>query len=127
MAVEGSEILYRVLRPEENVAEGIVAKDPEATYSAAAHVSSGTRLKTQYISTTKSLKVAMKYAKEDKLRVIKIDLSKVKNTKIIDLTNPTVAKSLLKYPRTRNMATASQEVLVQGKIPSNALTVIYKP
>jgi hypothetical protein len=68
-AKEGTEIaekaiVYRVIRAEEDISVGLVAKDPNATYSAAFHVSSGSKRATQFISTTKSLSVAQHWAEK---------------------------------------------------------------
>jgi len=69
--------LYRVIRAEENPLQGLTAKNPAADYSAAAHVANGSRISTQYISTTKSLAVALKHARRDGLRIVQIDGSKL--------------------------------------------------
>jgi len=126
-AVEGAEFVYRVIRADEVPGAGLVAKDALADYSVHAHVSNGSRLNTQFISTTKSLDVAMFYAKRDGLRVVKINLNKVHGAEIIDLTNPVNARQLLHHPIPRGLANASQEVLIKGKIPASALSVIHTP
>ncbi len=119
--------VYRVIRPDENPLVGLVAKNPNATYSAAYHVSRGSTAATQYISTTKNLKVAMKHAKRDGLRVVEIDLRKLGKDQIIDLTKPAIRDALLKHPIPKNLATASREVLIQGSIPSRAVKTIFTP
>lgn len=119
--------VYRVIRPDENPLVGLVAKNPNATYSAAYHVSRGSAAATQYISTTKNLKIAMKHAKRDGLRVVEIDLTKLGKDQITDLTNSKIRNQLLTYPMTNNFARSSREVLITGKIPSTAVKVIFTP
>jgi hypothetical protein len=122
-----NQCLYRVIRNDETPALGLVAKDPSARYSPAAHVSSGSTLRTQFISTTKSLEVARKYALRDGLRIARIDPSKLGRALITDLTNATIRSKLLRFPMTSNFAKKSEEVLIEGFIPPAAIEEIIFP
>ncbi len=116
-------IVYRVIRADENIALGLAAKNPNATYEAAFHVSSGSRYSTQFISTTKELSVAEACATKTGNRIVEIDLSKVED-EVFDLTNKSVLDRMIKHPIPRNLATKSQEVLIKGFIPPQAITQI---
>lgn len=74
-----------MLRQGEDPAEGLFAKDPEATYSPAAHVRMGSRLHTRYISTTSDINVATKWSALSGNPIAEINLGLV-DSPIYDLT-----------------------------------------
>ncbi len=113
------DVLYRVIRQDESLSQSIVAKNPNATYTVEGHVLNGSRISTQYVSTTRSIQVAIKWAQQSGNRIIVIDPSKIQG-EIIDLTNPAVRNALLRGNTARNFATSSQEVLIKGQIPTSA-------
>lgn len=136
--------VYRVLREDEDPTKGIFAKAPEREHiTIAGHVNNGGKKNfkgSKYISTTKSLEVALKNATSnimDKgsahdLRIVKIDLSKVKNT-YYDLTDPKIQEKYLvnskgePWEKVRRYANASQELLVEYEIPSAAIKLLGRP
>lgn len=97
---------------------GLVARATEATNSVVSHVA-GERA-SQWISTTRSLEVAMsRYGQNG---VVAIDQSKVGEQTVVDLT-----RSIPGLPRNSmrsNWAIKAQEVLIQGRIPAEAITRI---
>jgi hypothetical protein len=102
---------------------GFRPKNPEATYSAAFHVSRGSSYETQFISLTRSLEVA-RASQKPGIPIYKIDLNKVYGT-ILDLTDEATRNCLLKHPIANNLAKASQEVLIErGWIPPEAIIKI---
>jgi hypothetical protein len=99
--------------------QGFRPKNPNANYSPAFHVSSGSRYPTQYVSMTRSLQAARRWQTPG-VPIYRIDLRRVSGT-IIDLTDDIVRNQLLLHPRTNAMARASAEVLLEGWIPPNAI------
>ncbi|QVM98884.1 RHS domain-containing protein [Pseudomonas sp. SORT22] len=79
---------YRVLRDDESIASGLSAKDPNANYEMEGHVLHGSKIKTQYISASRSLESAISnratYGNSSQ-RIARIDLSKIPG-KSIDLS-----------------------------------------
>ncbi len=114
-------ILYRVVRDDENIIGGIVAKNPEATYTLDQFVRNGTRMQTQYIATTRSYAVAKAWAAKGGFRIVAIDATKIEGT-IIDLTKAAMREETLENPIARNYAKKSEEVIIKGKIPAKAIT-----
>jgi len=115
------ETAYRVLRPDEDLATGLVAKNPGASYSPAAHVRNGSRLETQYISTTRDITVAEKWASKTGNRIAEIDLSSVDGN-LLDLsTDAGRLTHLPGNPIAQSYARASAEVLIQGWVPPSAV------
>lgn len=137
-------IVYRVIREDEDPEKGIFAKAPEREeITIAGHVNNGSRPDfkgSKYISTTKSFKVAYENATKNinegnsyqDLRIVQIDLNKVKN-KYYDLTDPAiqdkylVSKAGKPWQRVRNYANKSQELLVEYSIPKEAITLLGRP
>ena len=117
-------ILYRVLRADQNPAFDLVAKNTAAKYSVHAHVSKGNELATQFISTTKNRAKAEARAAKEGLKVVEIDVSKLGSAELIDLTDPKVVSEMLKHPIPRNFAKDSEEVLILGIVPANAIKVL---
>ncbi|MFD1447887.1 hypothetical protein [Oceanobacillus sp. FSL K6-0127] len=137
-------IVYRVLREDEDPTKGIFAKAPEREHiTIAGHVNNGGKKNfkgSKYISTTKSFDIALKNATSnimDKgsahdLRIVKIDLSKVTNM-YYDLTDPKVQDKYLvnskgePWEKVRRYANASQELLVEYEIPAAAIELLGRP
>lgn len=120
-----TDVVYRGLRSDENPMDGLSAKNPNRGMSVEGHVSSGSRNKgSQYISTTKDVDIARHYAGEGGV-VVSIRLDALGgDVKIYDLTNKDVLDKHIKFPMTRNFATKSKEVLIEGYIPPDAITII---
>jgi RHS repeat-associated protein len=110
---------YRVIRDDENPALGLVPKDPSAARTANDHIRFGSRIETQFISVTKDEAVAQKWAIRDGKRYVRIDLNKVQS-KIID----PLSGGLINNPLARNFATSSRELLIDGVIPRDAISIL---
>ena len=119
---DGSNIVYRVIRPDEDPLLGLLPKNPLAEYSVDFHVRNGSRVDTQFISVTRSLDVAMKWADKTGARIVSIDLSKLSGSEIIDLSTEAGRATYLKNPLAINFAKASQELLIKGNISATAIT-----
>jgi RHS repeat-associated protein len=117
-----SNIVYRVIRADENPALGLTAKDPLATYTPEGHVLNGSRpgFASQYISTTRELRVAEKWAAISGDRIVGINLDAVDGP-VINLSTPAGRELYLNGITARNFAAASSEVLVEGSIPPEAV------
>ena len=116
-------LVYRVMRNDQDISNGITAKDPTADYSEEGHVlhASKENTKTQYISVSKTLAQAINNRKEygtPDQKIVQIDLSKVKGS-VIDLNSEC---SPLKGITAINRARASGELLITGHIPADAIT-----
>jgi len=116
-AAEEANIVYRGLAAGEDAAAGLVARAPEAGNSIASHVA-GQRA-SQWISTTKSLDIAMSRFGQN--GVVAIDLSKVSGT-VVDVSAGIPGMSP-KFMLSR-WAIKTQELLIQGEIPANAIKII---
>lgn len=95
-----------------------------ATYKPEGHVlhDSKPNFKSQYISASKSLEAAISNSSKygtGREKIVRIDLSKVSN--VIDLNNTC---SNIQGNTARNRARASNEVLIIGTIPPDAITVV---
>ena len=120
--------LYRVVRSDEDPKKGLVAKDPSAKKSVISHVNCGGRrgYKSQFISTTMSSDAAKRYkAKAEKegangLQIVKIDLDALREgckLKIVDLTITENRDKYLRNAVCKNVAKASEEVLLTCDVP----------
>jgi len=114
---KGSDIVYRGLAEGEDVAQGLSARAPGAGNSAVSHVA-GAR-SSQWISTTRSLEIAKERFGQH--GVVAIDLSKV-SSPVLDLTKG--IPGLGPNSMLARWAINAQEVLVQGSIPAEAITVV---
>ncbi len=125
---EKGNFVYRVLREGEIPDGPLFPKDINANYEPEGHVINGSRIKTQFISTTKSKGVALHwFLKGGSGGVVRIDLDKVP-AKILDLDDPVIRNYYLKGITARNFAKASQEVLIEkGPVPPSAIKVLYRP
>ncbi|WP_157698670.1 hypothetical protein [Salmonella enterica] len=121
--------VFRNLRADESISNGLSAKALGRGMSAAGHVRNGsndTFKGSQYISTTTDESVVRQYRGPNQTTVI-FDtddvLPDVKgNRSVTDLSTPEkAAEAGLKGPA-RNYAVSSSEVLVEGYVPPNAIT-----
>lgn len=120
---EDPSVLFRSIRPEEDpMASGL---HPPVGYSAAitasAHITSGSRaaVKSQFISATRSRKVAAAWAAEGgEGRVVKFRRPARSASESYDMTNPDEARQVFPSGRgtSMNTAKASQEVVIRGPI-----------
>jgi len=125
--------VYRSLRPDEDPADGLIAKDPSAEKTLTQHVVAGSKpgFKSQYISTTKSLAVIERWKPKDgTARVVKIDLSKYPG-KVYDLTTERgraaapgrdAANHFPHKGFAANYAKSSKEVVLLGRVPPEAIS-----
>ncbi|WP_181785523.1 DUF6531 domain-containing protein [Streptomyces phytophilus] len=115
--------VYRNLRPDEDPALGLVAKNPDATYTPAGHVLNGSRpgWASQFISTTRSSDVALN-SQWTSGRVVAIDLRMVPGS-VIDLSTD-AGRELhnIRGFTAINRTKSSAEVLITGRIPPEAIT-----
>ena len=114
--------LYRVLRKNERYVEsqGITAKHPQANVSVRKHVGYGSYGRSQYISTSASLKAVKKLARlrRDRPKLIaKINCQRLRDVRYVDLTSPYIRYRCCLDERAWNFASKYQEVLVTGYIP----------
>ncbi|MGW7487207.1 DUF6531 domain-containing protein [Streptomyces sp. NPDC054786] len=118
-------VVFRNLNKNDDPSRGLVAKNPNANWKPAGHVMNGSRknAKSQFISTTNSMKVINQWKGE--YGAVKIDLSKFEG-KVHDLTTHEgrVAAGIKPRGRPIRYAMASQEVLLEGRVPADAITWI---
>ncbi|SFN24317.1 RHS repeat-associated core domain-containing protein [Izhakiella capsodis] len=126
---EHTGIVYRALSDEEflDAVEGrnIRARDPHANATPQFHVEGppspggthhgNTNLRTQYISTSRSLHQALCYAEGHMENVIEIDLSKVRDRYITDVSS---GQGL--HGDAHSWAREDQEVLIRRRIPAGS-------
>jgi len=94
----------------------IPPKDPHANYSVQEHIENG-KLSTQLISTTKKESTADFYNKNDSK--VKIDLSKIPDNEIIDVSNGQgLSGKASRYAR------KDKEVILTNGIPSGSYEII---
>ena len=131
-------VLYRVCRYDQDTDNDILCKakpgSKEADRTVNQHINSGSRLASQFISSTVSPEVALQWAfytketpKDVKLRpngphpIIIIDLSKMEGMQelkdLINLTNNEVQEHFVKGKPQINRVKSSKEVLFQWRIP----------
>lgn len=121
--------VYRVIRPDEDPTIGIAAKNPSASETIARHVRYGSKrwFRSQYISTTRSLDVAINWwAKKPGNRIVRIDVRKVYN-RVVDLSTEIGRRLYLENQIQRNFAKAFQEVIVEFYIPPAAIEPLVGP
>ena len=121
--------VWRNLRPDEVVSDGLSAKLPGRNMSIAGHLMNGSRHNgAQFISTTTDPKVIEKW-NEPGQRIVMFDTDDVipdvlGNKNIIDVSTPEKARAAgLKRGRPYSNAVSSKEALVEGRVPANKLTI----
>ncbi|MCX5417315.1 polymorphic toxin-type HINT domain-containing protein [Streptomyces sp. NBC_00059] len=116
--------VYRNLRPDEDPSQGLVAKNPDATYKPAGHVLHGSKpnWRSQFISTTRSREVAME-SQWSGPRTVAIDLGKLDSSQIFDISDD-AGRALhnIRGFTAINRTKSSKEVLITGVIPPEAIT-----
>ncbi len=127
----GQSYVYRTIRPDEVIENGLYAKNPDANYTLTGHVNLNSRpgYASQFISTTTDFEgVAKDYADKYGYKVVKIDLNKLSNkAEIFDLSTEAGRNTYLKGFQAKNFASASKEVDIKGYIPKDAITLHYDP
>lgn len=111
--------VYRVIRPDEDPLSGLFSLNPNNIKTVAGHVTSGSRSPSQFISATKDLSIAEKWAAKTGNRIVEIDLSKISGG-AIDISSPK-GLDLLGNQFARRLAKGSSEVLFDGPIPAVAI------
>ena len=114
--------VYRVIRQDENISSGLFSLNPNNIKTVAGHVTSGSRSPSQFISATKDLSIAEKWASKIGNRIVEIDLSKISGG-AIDISS-TKGLDLLGNQFARRLAKGSSEVLFDAPIPANAIKLI---
>jgi RHS repeat-associated protein len=112
-------IWYRNLRPDEDPAEGLFAKNVDGDYTIQVQIGLGSRVRTQWISVTKSWDVIKKWRQPGQ-RVAIIDGDKVE-ARLVDLTNPENRARYLKGWSANANAKSSQEALIERYITPDAI------
>lgn len=122
--------LYRLLRFDENPSDGLQAKDPNSSVCVEDHVTNGSSYDakpSKYISCSKSLEAVSRFAKYQQ-PIVKIELPTKHSLRIIDLTDLATLKMHIPMSneKGRNFANAFQEVLIEGYIPPECISVVSK-
>lgn len=123
-------ILYRLLRPDEDPAKGLKAKAPNSDVTIDSHVSHGTYGPgSRYISCSKTLEGINEFASKSttiskRIVMLKIDENDPEINRIIDLTNFHELCQHVFTERGRNFARKFDEVLVEGRIRAECITLI---
>ena len=120
-----TDTVYRVLRPDEDPADGLFPKDPNAKASIDDHVRFGSKpgYVSQYISATKELDVARAWAAKSGSRIASIDLSQVPG-EVTDLSTYENRDWYLLDAKGRGYAMKSEEVIIRGAIPPAAVGLV---
>ncbi|MFD7161925.1 RHS repeat-associated core domain-containing protein [Streptomyces violascens] len=119
VSLAGAGIWYRNLRPDEDPALGLFAKDVDANHTIQVQIGQGTRVKTQWISITKDWDVIRKWRKSGQ-RVAIIDADRI-DARMVDLTTEENRAQFLRGWSANANAKASQEGLVERFINPNAI------
>ncbi len=107
---------------EEQVASNkpLLPKNVNNPHTTQEHVENG-RNRKEFISTSRSMSRAQFYAKKNNATIVEIDLCKIPDHQIVDLSN---GDGLVDNPKKRQFAeswaTKDKEVLIRGPIPPSA-------
>lgn len=121
-------VVYRNLRPDEIISNGLSAVLPGRDMSVSGHIMNGSRHNgSQFISTTTSPEVAAKWNNSGQT-LVTFDTNDVisdslGNKNIIDVSTPSNATAADLKGRAYSNAVSSQEVLVEGHVPADKITV----
>jgi hypothetical protein len=132
---EDPNVFYRTLRPEElplrNGLRPPVGHDPDKT--AADHIRAGSRakVKSSWVSFTRSIKTAAAWAAENESRIAKVRLpegARVEEGRVYDTTDPEQLAAVFgdSGGSAENFAKASQEVVVRGGLGAEAVLQVFK-
>ncbi|UBV45460.1 hypothetical protein LAJ19_20250 (plasmid) [Deinococcus taeanensis] len=115
-------IVYRVIKPEENPAKGLFAPFQDSARNRTGHVLDGSREEylQSWISATRDYNVALQWAEKSGNRIVAIDLSKVTAT-VVDVSTPEGRAKYLRGVTANNRASASVEILIDRTVPANAI------
>lgn len=127
--------VYRLLRPDENYANGIKAKHPNSTTSVFRHVLGGSWGSTsKYISTCGSLQALRDFASKSRSpgNIIKIKIDTLpENVEIIDLRDYSERMEYIEHTndedeirKFNNFANKFEEVLLAGYIPASCIQLV---
>lgn len=127
----GLVIVYRNLRPDENPAAGLTAKNPGRGMTPAGHIMNGsskTFKGSQYMSTSTD-QAAIEKWRQPGQRQVAIDTDLIEadaagNRSVVDVSTQEKAKAAGLKGRPYNRAVSSKEVLVEGRIPPKAITEV---
>ncbi|MFD6278507.1 hypothetical protein ACFWFI_23515 [Streptomyces sp. NPDC060209] len=132
---EDPNVFYRTLRPEElplrNGLRPPIGND--VTKSAADHIRAGSKakVKSSWVSFTRSLKTAAAWAAENESRIAKVrlpDEARVTEGRVYDTTDPEQLAAVFGNSggSAENFAKASQEVVVKGGLDADAVLKVFK-
>jgi len=115
--------VIRQLRADENPAQGLYAKNPEANYKLPYHVSHGSTksLKTQYISATDNIETMFRYKRSQRRWCI-IDTNKIGNDCQFFFHDEVDTSNWYFWPK--KLWNVSRESVFVGHIPAEACTLI---
>ena len=129
--------LYRLLRSDENAQdEGIRAQEPNSSFTIHKHVDVGSKIGTQYISTSASWGAILAFAGLKHWypkKIATIDVAKLEDcggVTFIDLTDESMRQIHLNDQVNKNRARKYDEVLITGVIPASCIidiTTLYRP
>ncbi|MFE4450904.1 hypothetical protein [Streptomyces sp. NPDC056796] len=132
---EDPTIAYRTLRPEElpqrNGLRPPLGNDPAK--SAADHIRAGSKakVKSSWVSFTRSLKTAAAWAAENESRIAKVklpDKARIAEGRVYDTTDPEQLAAVFgdSGGSAENFAKASQEVVVKGGLDAETVLGVFK-
>jgi RHS repeat-associated protein len=114
--------VYRALNKSQEAdakaGRSISPKNKTNVHTPQEHVENG-HLSTQFISTTRQLHTAQFYAKSRGSTIIEIDLEKMDDSKVVDISCGTELSG-----RAKKWARKDKEVLIRGDIPPSAYRII---
>lgn len=122
------EYLYRLLRNDEYPMEdGLVPKDASANVTVQKHIAKGSKIESQFISTSCSLNAILQFAQmpnsqTTRIAVISVaDLEESGEAVFYDLTDPVIRNRYLKPKAAKERAKKIQEILIAGTIPNDCI------
>ncbi|WP_317853406.1 RHS repeat domain-containing protein [Lysinibacillus sphaericus] len=122
-------VVFRNIRPDEDIAKGLSARIPGRNMTPHGHVAKGSSHKgSQFISTTTDIEVANSW-RESGQRTVMFDTDDVipdavGDRKILDISTHEKARANGIGDVTANFSASSKEVLVVGHVPSNKLSYV---
>ena len=116
----GRNVVYHNLRPDEDPVLGIFAQNPYASYMPGGHITNGSKqnFRSQYISTTIDIDVAMKW---NTGRLVEIDLDKFGGTIIDASTQAKRDAAGIRGSTANRLAESSKEVLLVDDVPPGVI------
>ena len=125
-AIPGDGEVYRALRSDEDPSQGLTPKDPGANETLDRHVRFGSQPwypGSQFISTTWDEAIARGVFGSGGERIVRIALDRV-SAPVFDLDNEDCRMDVLSNPVARAFAKAAREVVIEGNIPPEAITLL---